>query len=456
VASLLTACCGNEKLSSVPPSATSGRKRSVLLLVLAVAMSLGFQYGVAPMIANTAKYSGWIAKKWFEGCNDFDTLELREQCAGISGVYRVGAATFLFLALATVAAYCKPTANREAWPAKYVIWFFLCAGTIFIGNEPLFSDIYLNIARAGAVLFICLQQIIIIDISYNWNDAWVEKSNQADREEFGSGARWLRSILAYCALFYTIGIVGLALLLGYFTGCPSNNSFIALTIVFSVLVLGAQLSGEEASLLSSSCIFLWSVFLCYTAVVKNPDETCNPQLGEVDNVSIVLGILITLVSLAWTGWSLTAEEKLNLGSNQKENFPRDDVNTISGKESAKVTGIVTGASYGTEAGAQDHEAADFEKIESPSHLSNSGSTERIDDRESVSSPWKLNLVLLVVTCWMTMVLTNFGIIASDGSVANPQVGKAAMWVVIGSQWFVLSLYLWTLVAPRMFPDRDFS
>jgi hypothetical protein len=40
--------------------------------------------------------------------------------------------------------------------------------------------------------------------------------------------------------------------------------------------------------------------------------------------------------------------------------------------------------------------------------------------------------------------------------ANPQVGKVNMAMIAISQWVALSLYAWTLVAPRLFPDRDFS
>ena len=42
------------------------------------------------------------------------------------------------------------------------------------------------------------------------------------------------------------------------------------------------------------------------------------------------------------------------------------------------------------------------------------------------------------------------------TLVNPNVGRVGMWMVIGSQWFVMTLYMWTLVAPRLFPDREFS
>ena len=73
-----------------------------------------------------------------------------------------------------------------------------------------------------------------------------------------------------------------------------------------------------------------------------------------------------------------------------------------------------------------------------------------------SNSWKLNLVLGAVSCWFSMALTAWGSIQSGGDAANPQIGEVSMWMIISSQWFALTLYLWTLVAPRLFPDRDFS
>jgi Serine incorporator (Serinc) len=44
-----------------------------------------------------------------------------------------------------------------------------------------------------------------------------------------------------------------------------------------------------------------------------------------------------------------------------------------------------------------------------------------------------------------------GVYATD-----PKNGKAALWLTASGQWACLLLYLWTLAAPRLMPDRDFS
>ena len=85
-----------------------------------------------------------------------------------------------------------------------------------------------------------------------------------------------------------------------------------------------------------------------------------------------------------------------------------------------------------------------------------GDDEERNTPNDFSTSWKLNFVLASVSCWFAMSLTGWGSIQSEGNVADPLVGQTSMWIIVGSQWFVLSLYLWTLVAPRLFPNRDFS
>jgi Serine incorporator (Serinc) len=79
-----------------------------------------------------------------------------------------------------------------------------------------------------------------------------------------------------------------------------------------------------------------------------------------------------------------------------------------------------------------------------------------NDPKRLSNSWKLNIILAAISCWMAMALTSWGEISAGGNAANPQVGRVSMWIVISSQWVALSFYLWMLLAPRIFPNRDFS
>jgi hypothetical protein len=135
---------------------------------MAIAIAFAFQYGVAKYVVNIS-ISNYVTDAWLSGCNDFDTDALIVRCAGQAGVYRSGFSAFVFFILAAVAVAFRRSANREAWPAKYILFLFFVLAMCFVPNEPLFTDIYINIARVGAVFFILFQQIIFVDIAHNWN-----------------------------------------------------------------------------------------------------------------------------------------------------------------------------------------------------------------------------------------------------------------------------------------------
>jgi len=452
-ASLFGSCFGNDKPSTVPPSVTSGRKRSVLLLIIALACALGFQYGVAKKILDPSTYASYtpgynyVKDAWTSGCTVYgNNVALTLACAEMNGAYRPLFAAMVFFALAAIAAYCKPTSNREAWPAKYALFLFFVAAMVFVPNTPLFNKIFLNLARIGGVFFILMQQFVIIDLAFNWNESWVAKADQCEQEEAGSGKKWLAAILVSCFILFGGAIIGLVFLFLYFTGCTTNNVFISLTLVFCIVLTLAQLSGEEGSLLSSACVCAWAVFLLHSAVSKNPDATCNPMLGEINATSIALGLGVTLLSMAWTGWSYTAEEKVAFAQRKSD----EDVPALSEQKEEKsherkVGGHVTGTGVGTDEATE----GDYVQASSDDEAAH-------NDPKLLSNSWQLNLLLIFVTCWSAMVLTQWGQVTSDGTLANPSAGHVGMWMVIASQWIALTLYTWTLIASRLFPGRDFS
>lgn len=237
------------------------------MLVISIAIAFAFQYGIAAAIVGF-DYSNYVTDAWLDGC-DYETDILNERCAGQAGVYRSAFSATLFFALAAIAVACKPTANREAWPAKFVLFLFLVLVMCFVPNEPLFNQIYLNIARIGGILFIFVQQIILVDLAHNWNESWVGKADAAEAEEAGSGKKWLMAILISAALGFVVSIVGWGLLIHFFAGCPTNTAFISVTIGLCVIMTAAQLSGVEGSLLSSSVISVYATSLCYSAGKSN-------------------------------------------------------------------------------------------------------------------------------------------------------------------------------------------
>jgi len=480
--SICNACLGQTSAN------TTGRRRSVLLLVLSVLLALTFQYSLAPAILGD-KNSWWnivrktpgvgkyVFKSWTNGCEGYlseipeaaeedaiegdatDTLLSGPygQCAGNAGVYRPTFFSFLFFVFAAVASYLRPALNREVWPAKYAVYLLLVVGSVFMGNHPWFLGIYLHLSRLGAMVFIVVQQVILIDLAYNWNDAWVGKADSADRLEWGSGAKWLRATIAVCAAFYILAFTGIGLLYHFFSGCGGNTAIITMTLLGIIAVTLLQLSGFEGSLLTSSVISLYVVYLGYSAVSKNPHGACNPQLvKENDMYDIVMGLFLTALSLAWTGWSWTAEDRLSGdGVGKARSLGKSGTTFRRGQDPLLDL---------------DDPFLEYDDEDRPPSGLALGSGEEGAAGEDVLSShscevWKLNAILALVSCWVAMSLTGWGsisggVVEDEGvemhTAANPQVGKVNMAMIAVSQWVALSLYGWTLLAPRLFPDREFS
>jgi serine incorporator 1/3 len=296
--------------------------------------------------------------------------------------------------------------------------------------------------------------LVIVDVSYNWNESWVEKSNTADRDEGpGKGQKWLTAILIACIILFTATISLLLYTIIIFRGCGLNNTVIAVSVILIFAIAAAQLSGDEGSLLTTACIAAWASYLCYTAVSKNPDVSCNPNSGEGSTLSMILGLTVTMMSLLWTGWSYTAADTLRNNNNNDNDNDDEAIPSTKSDTPAPTTvgGLVVGGGTTTddvEADTRDDPPNQQQQQRSPTSSHNGG---------DVSTTWRLNVALAVIACWAAMTLTHWGQVqGADGIIANPSVGKVSLWMLIAAQWLVLSLYLWTLLAPRLLPNRDFS
>lgn len=117
------------------------------LLVVSLLIALVFQYAVAPAVVNGPDSLGYIKTAWTDGCDNLGNATLERVCAGNNGAFRPSFVSTIFFLLAAIAAVVRPTANGEGWWVKLLFGIAFVVGTIFIPNTPLFTPVYLNIAR---------------------------------------------------------------------------------------------------------------------------------------------------------------------------------------------------------------------------------------------------------------------------------------------------------------------
>lgn len=302
---------------------------------------------------------------------------------------------------------------------------------------------YLQVARVAATIFIVLQQVILIDLAYSWNDQWVFNADESDKEAPGSGDNWLRALVGVSLVIYVGSYTALGYLFSYFGTCTDSNGIIWTTLVLTLVATILQLTGDEGSLLTSAIMTGYSVYLAYAAVSSNPSEECNPLLGDSNILGVVVGLLFVSASMAWTCFSASSSitEMMTSERHQKEQSNQQSLIPVYEDNSKVGTSGVTGVLAGKE--DSDKEVA---------------ASETTDDHPALANgqPWKLNLCLLLISCWYACVLTSWGQVTNGTDAANPEVGSVTMWMNAAGGWIAIFLYGWTLVAPRVCTDRDFS
>lgn len=432
------AACSGGGGQSVPTDLMVGKLRSLTLMIFSVVMGLLTQYYWAEKAAESLS-------AWSDGCLETDL----KVCAGNAAIYRVSLVDVIFFSLMTLGAAAHSLFNNMCWMVKILLWTGLAIGSIFLDNS-VFDGNYVWVARIGAFLFTILQQIVLIDMAYNCNDWMLAKADTS------TSSRFLILLVSMSALLLCTSIVGIGVMYHYFLGCSANAWVLSLTLVLSIAAAVLQLSGEEGNLLTTSIVIFYAVFLAYSAVSKNPEAECNPYVGHEDNVAVVVvGLIITILSLIWLCANASTSITALLGG---ETPPTT-------KESAENAKAISSPTPGER------------PIISPERMERGGDNQlppdavegaqgasalpQVDDR---GDGWKLNVVLVLLSMYWGMLLTNWGVnqdaaaaaAAESGATVDPKNGTAALWLTASSQWVCLALYMWTLVAPYIFPDRDFS
>jgi len=67
-----------------------------------------------------------------------------------------------------------------------------------------------------------------------------------------------------------------------------------------------------------------------------------------------------------------------------------------------------------------------------------------------------HLMFALATLYVMMTLTNWYSPGKDVNIETISANMSAVWVKIISAWMCFTLYMWTLIAPVVLPDRDFS
>ncbi|KAJ4959232.1 hypothetical protein NE237_026343 [Protea cynaroides] len=301
--------------------------------------------------------------------------------------------------------------HHGGWMVKIVSWCVLVILMFFLPNGIV--SFYETISKFGSGLFLLVQVVLLLDFVHEWNDKWVRKD-----EQFWYIALFVVSLVCYVATFSFSG-----LLFHWFTpsgyDCGLNTFFIVLTLIFVfVFAIVALHPAVGGSILPASIISLYCTYLCYSALSSEPrDYECNglhKHSKAVSTGSLTLGLLTTVLSVVYSAVRAGSSTTLLLESG----------------------------------------SPDADKPLLPLNKADKGDEKEKEARPVGYSYAFFHIIFSLASMYSAMLLTGWSTsVGESGKLVD--VGWPSVWVRIVTSWATAVLYIWSLVAPLLFPEREF-
>ncbi|XP_066838673.1 serine incorporator 2 [Anser cygnoides] len=380
-----------------------------------------------------------------EGSGSVLGVQVHADCSGFLGhkaVYRMGFAAASFFFLFAVIMVCvrsskdpRAAVQNGFWLLKFMVLVGLTVGAFYIPDGS-FTSVWFYFGVVGSFLFILIQLILLIDFAHSWSQLWLRNAGE------GSAKGWYAALCAVTFIFYAASIAAIALLYVYYTkpqGCTEGKVLISINLILCVIVSAMSIlpkiqdAQPHSGLLQASLITLYTIFITWSALANVPNQDCNPTLllrnstGSAEaaqplttwwDAPSIVGLVIFILCTLFI--------------------------SIRSSDHAQVNKMMLTEESGAGASAGDAAAAE------------SGVHRAYDnEQDGVTYSYSFfHLCLLLAALYIMMTLTNW--YRPDESLRVLSSPWTAVWVKICSSWAGLLLYAWTLVAPLVLPDRDFS
>jgi len=437
----------------------------------------------------------WAVKKLQKVMLDYVTIGCGgHECFGFAAVHRVNFALgVLHFLLAIMLLGVNNSRDKRAgiqngfWGPKVVAWLGLIVVSFLIPNR--FFEVWGNyVALVGAMLFLLLGLVLLVDLAHTFAEFCIEKIEDTD------SGMW-RGILIGATMGMYLGAIAMTIVMYIFfahSGCSMNQAAITvcssdthldeacanddqvnLILLIGISVLSIhptiQASNPRAGLAQAATVSIYCTYLTFSAVAMEPDDKkCNPLVRATGTrtASIIIGAVVTFLTVAYTT-TRAATYGLALGTAKPAGYtPVADT-----EASADSHGLVDtqpesrramrqeALRRAVESGALPASALDDDTDDEDDPRT--GVHKNDDEKNGTQYNYALfHVIFMLATAWVATLLTQA--IGMDKNIAKGDfvpVGRTywASWVKIVSAWVCYGIFGWTLGAPVMMPDRfDYS
>ncbi|VDN97334.1 unnamed protein product [Rodentolepis nana] len=351
---------------------------------------------------------------------------------------------FLFTIRVQTSADFRARIHNGFWFFKILAIIGLMVGAFFI-RDPQFLYVWRIFGLIGAFVFTFVQLILLIDFAHSLNERLKSAYEETGNRLYASGVVFLT------IMFYSITIAAIVCFYVYFASGPtchfgkilvSINLF--LCVIFSIISILPSVQDKlpTSGLLQSSFISAYIMYLTWSALVNIPDVKCNPTLRTINTtITYENGTTIEVVSADLNfGWQTCVSLIILLCSvvySCIRNSTHDKVGRLTFSGNIDSTGAASSSRFGTSAYDQD------------------GQTVWDNEKDSVAYSYAMfHFMMFLATFFVMMSITNW--YSPDTRTGILSANHASFWIKAVSSWVCALIYIWTLVAPLLCPNRDFT
>jgi len=369
------------------------------------------------------------------GCDQYENGHERgiAACIGVSAVYRTSFTLVIFHLLLCLLCSCRNEVvsklNEGAWPMKFIFVILVFLLSFLISND--FFMVYGYVAMVGSCLFIIYEMILIIDMAYSWNQAWV--GNYDDGQSGSSRVCW--GVMLIIGTLATVGgglIVHILLMTNTLAEMEEVIVLdwvlaigpIVAAVVYFGLTIGQVVQG--GSIFTCGLFFFFQSFITASGLFSDTERI--EQRPGLMLLEIIIGLGFLFFVLFYMGMRTEKDPPATTEAGEKT-------------EAASLTEKVTNA-------------VAEKKEDGQEVLTSEGEVTQPVSEKAVL----FHFLMAFASLYYSMVLSNWGSPVVDGRKApygfsSDYLAKSVIFI---SQWIGILFFIWTLIAPRVCPNREYQ
>ncbi|KAI5995762.1 serine incorporator/TMS membrane protein [Pisolithus orientalis] len=283
---------------------------------------------------------------------------------------------------------------------------------------------------------------------------------------------WQCILVGSTAIMYIATISLTGVLYAYFAGpgCTLNQFFISFNLALCVLITilcvhpAVQERNPRSGLAQAGMVAAYCTYLIVSAVSNYGHGTCNPlsRASTTRMTTVVLGAVFTFLAIAYSTSRAATQSRALVGKGRKNGsiqLPIDDgtqseMGVVSTQpermESPRYQALLAAVEAGAIPASALREDEDEDEDEA-----DTVDDERTGTRYNYS--W-FHVIFAIGAMYVAMLLTDWNVVSQEEGSNSDQIVRIgqshiAMWMRIVSSWVCMLLYIWSLIAPVLMPDR---